>query len=108
MDIITGRAPPSHESIHNNPRRVRSWHGLENHPGYVDGSKIKPKSRIPGRVSHRSLWSGILSTFAVLDPMPGSLHGCGWEGGSAWDGGLRSGVRGGMSGSPTPAQQPAQ
>ena len=28
MDIITGRAPPSHEPTYSNPRRVKSSHGL--------------------------------------------------------------------------------
>ena len=29
MDIITGRAPPSHEPMHSAPGRVESSHGLD-------------------------------------------------------------------------------
>ena len=32
MDIITGRAPPSHTPTYDSPRRAKGLHGLD-HPG---------------------------------------------------------------------------
>ena len=65
MDIITGSAPPSHEPIHNNPRRVESSHGL-----HRVATPLPPPALCLDKENECPHATVVMPTYAEIVPLP--------------------------------------